>query len=269
MTLKEVQNVVYDILCEVDSICKKEKIFYALMGGSLLGAIRHRDFIPWDDDVDIFVWYKDYSALKAALQKNLPPYLHLVEPADLLPNFYDFVCRVEDERYLWHGQTEEDSFYAGHQNHVCVDIFFMTYCANTRRGVKLFALLQKIIYALAMGHRYKLTYGKYNNIFQGMGIWLINTIGKYIPMKVILKWQYGLYERASSKKTAFCTLINTIPREFGLPYKTSWFEKTEEKLFRDKYFPVPVGYHEKMTLQYGDYMQPPKDHSIYIQHFKE
>lgn len=268
MILKEVQNVLYDILCEVDDVCKKEGIFYALMGGSLLGAIRHKDFIPWDDDVDIFVWYQDYPALKEALTRHLPSHLRLVEPGDLLPHFYDFVCRVEDKRYLWHEPTEEDAFYGGKQNHICVDIFVMTYSADTLKGVKLFTIPQKLIYALAMGHRYSADYEKYNKR-QIAGIKIISAVGRCIPMNVLLTWQYRLYERSNSKKKKYCTLINTIPREFGLPYKTCWFDKIEEKRFRNRYFPVPVGYHEKMTLQYGDYMQPPKDRSIYIQHFKE
>ena len=61
MTLKEYQDILFDILCVVDEICKRNNITYMLYGGSMLGAVRHHDFIPWDDDIDIIVWHEDYE----------------------------------------------------------------------------------------------------------------------------------------------------------------------------------------------------------------
>ena len=61
MTLKEVQQVCLEILKDVHEFCVKNKIRYSLSGGSLLGAIRHNGFIPWDDDVDIQIPRPDYD----------------------------------------------------------------------------------------------------------------------------------------------------------------------------------------------------------------
>ena len=61
--LTKVHEVNLKLLKEIDRICRKYKIKYALGSGTLLGAIRHGGFIPWDDDVDIFMPRRDYERL--------------------------------------------------------------------------------------------------------------------------------------------------------------------------------------------------------------
>lgn len=71
-TLRKAQLRMVDILVEVDKICRKHKIEYYLDWGSLLGAVRHGGFIPWDDDLDIAVRGKDVNRLRKLLQAELP-----------------------------------------------------------------------------------------------------------------------------------------------------------------------------------------------------
>ncbi len=70
--LRKAQLRMLDILIEVDKICKKHNITYWLDSGTLLGAVRHGGFIPWDDDLDIFIMRKDYKRLRSVLQAELP-----------------------------------------------------------------------------------------------------------------------------------------------------------------------------------------------------
>ena len=70
--LRECQLKQLSILKEVDRICRKYNLIYWLDGGTLLGAIRHKGFIPWDDDLDIAMPIDDFEKFKKIVQKELP-----------------------------------------------------------------------------------------------------------------------------------------------------------------------------------------------------
>lgn len=73
--LNDIQQILLGFLLEVDRICKKHNIKYFLGGGSLLGAVRHKGFIPWDDDADVMMLRKDYDRFLSVLPNELPNYL--------------------------------------------------------------------------------------------------------------------------------------------------------------------------------------------------
>ena len=70
----ELKSIQYEILTELDALCKKLNIRYSLCGGSLLGAVRHKAFIPWDDDIDIIMPRPDYDALISYCRDNVTPF---------------------------------------------------------------------------------------------------------------------------------------------------------------------------------------------------
>ena len=72
--LNAIQKIGLSILKEIIAICKRHDLTYYVYGGTLLGAIRHQGFIPWDDDVDIAMSRKDFEKLKQ-YQNEFPQYM--------------------------------------------------------------------------------------------------------------------------------------------------------------------------------------------------
>ncbi len=92
--LRKAQLRILEILKVVDGICRKHQIDYWLDAGSLLGAVRHKGYIPWDDDIDIAVRREDYPKLREILRKELPQNLVFVDwTTD--KNFFDACGRVK------------------------------------------------------------------------------------------------------------------------------------------------------------------------------
>ena len=66
--IESVKKIALDILTEIDKICRENNLKYSLASGTLLGAVRHKGFIPWDDDVDIVMLYEDYQKISQNCQ---------------------------------------------------------------------------------------------------------------------------------------------------------------------------------------------------------
>ena len=93
--MKEVWAVELDLLAQFDRVCRKHAIHYVASGGTLLGAIRHHGFIPWDDDIDLMVSRSDYDKLCAvAAQEFGQPYFFQTEYAD--PGFMRGFARLRN-----------------------------------------------------------------------------------------------------------------------------------------------------------------------------
>ena len=102
ITVRDVQDSLLDILIDVDKICRENNIKYILEGGTALGAIRHKGFIPWDDDLDIAMMRDEYNKFIKVLEKKLPDkYVFPTKYAEFehhmfsMPNNYDAFLRAD------------------------------------------------------------------------------------------------------------------------------------------------------------------------------
>ena len=71
-TIDRIQQIEFDIMQQIDSICRAHDLTYFAIGGSVLGAVRHQGFIPWDDDIDIGMPRKDYEEFLKYASEELP-----------------------------------------------------------------------------------------------------------------------------------------------------------------------------------------------------
>lgn len=114
------QRVMLDILCEIHKICVKNDIQYWLTEGTLLGAVRHKGFIPWDDDCDVGMMREEYERFLKVAPKFLPPDMHL-QTRDMEPCYHLPFAKIrkDDTLLIETGETGEEKYHHG----IFVDIF--------------------------------------------------------------------------------------------------------------------------------------------------
>ena len=107
-TLRKLQKTELEILIEVDRICQKNRIHYSLTGGTLLGAVRHGGFIPWDDDADISMLRSEYKKFQRACKRDLDTERFYFQDMENTPGYrwgYGKVRR-KDTIFLREGQEQ-------------------------------------------------------------------------------------------------------------------------------------------------------------------
>ena len=119
--LRQAQLVMLRMLCIIDHICKEHDLKYWLCSGTLLGAFRHKGFIPWDDDLDICMLREDYEKFIAIAQKELPDDIFVqTRETDKLYDYLPLPCKVRDKKSLILSEGFENKKY---NMGIFVDIF--------------------------------------------------------------------------------------------------------------------------------------------------
>ena len=252
LSLREIQKIELDILSYVDSLCVKENIKYSLDGGTLIGAIRHKGFIPWDDDIDIFMLREDYNRFVEVMQGASFPY-RLLSPGKSEQYYIPF-CKVVDTR------TELIEYNAVPMKDmgVYIDVFPIDKLpVNESERRK----LQKKCWKLRKVMGRARLWIKGNN--QRGGLYKILCWGCYL---------YG-WKRAFKHFDQLCQsykgieteLYSDIPESPTLDYclPKRIFDETFRVAFENREFSAIKGYDEYLTLTYGNYMElPPRNQRV-------
>lgn len=126
MSLKEMQLVELEMLVVFNDYCKENGLKYSLGAGSLIGAVRHKGFIPWDDDIDIYMFRHEFEKLKVCLEKSNN---HIDKYSFHIPGdnnyFYPYIKMTNDETYVI-----EKNIIKGYESGVWIDIFSIDYCSS-------------------------------------------------------------------------------------------------------------------------------------------
>lgn len=259
--MEPVHKVNLYMMKEIDRICRKYKIKYMLDAGTLLGAVRHKGFIPWDDDVDLAFIRPQYEAFLKVVKRELPENMRLLQPWDFHhgTNFFDFTARIYYVNSKIHEDSAETDFYEGKMNHLWIDLFVIDVLPQGKLQGEWTKLLHKVVYGLAMGHRYTLDYSKYS-LFYKLFVGVTANIGHMLPMKWMFGFQRIIALKDRKKRSHLRYYSSYQPDYLYVTLQKDWCESTVDLPFEDTVLMAPAGWDEILHMVYGDYMRmPPED----------
>ncbi len=272
--LDRVHESDFAMLSEVDRICKKYDIQYYLHGGTFLGAVRHQDFIPWDDDVDILFLRKDYERFLDVFEKEANTRFQLLR-FERYPQFFDFISKIADTALTYEGTTfGAEDFYENRYSHPTLDLFVFDIEDDNHKWQ---LVRMKLLYALAMGHRPYVDYSKFKGAMKVVAF-ILASVGKLIPFKKIamkyieLQMHGGIARLADGDgdklydgpKKLFISNEQPDPRYWGLDFDVEHLVYGPDiALIRGKEFPIPKLHEKWLKKTYGDFMAlPPEDKRV-------
>ncbi|MCQ2400334.1 MAG: LicD family protein [Lachnospiraceae bacterium] len=264
--LKEAQDASLEILLEVDRICRKHGLTYLLDSGTLLGAVRHKGFIPWDDDADIAMTRENFEAFKK-YKNELRDGFSLLMPDEFAEGtrFYDFTPRIIYRDSRRRAYTDEQEYYEGKLNHLWVDIFILDGIPDCKMSDSITRFRQKVIYGLSMPKRFGIDPEKYSKSDR-FRVKVLCAMGKSFKMQKLFKAQEKLSIKYNGKKHKRLYYSNYQPDYLHCTVMRSWSENHTELPFEDHMLMVPENYDEVLKVIYGDYMQLPPEEKRYPSH---
>ena len=260
LSYKEVQTTALGVLKFIHEICEKENIRYFVAYGTLIGAVRHKGFIPWDDDLDIMIPRPDFDRF-VAYCKN-----HDISPFKLMnldttPGYPYFNTRVSDTR------TIIDTY---HERSVDMGVF-VDVCALDGLGekyedaLKMMKKSRRLCSLMFLATRnkfhYGLTKGYIKNILKLPAYIVAHILGKSFWVKKMNK----LLENCNYDNSNFVgCLVWSSYTPVKEVFPKQWAEEIIKGPFEDGEFCMPKHYDELLTKIYGNYMQlPPEKDRIY------
>lgn len=268
--MEKIHQCNFELLSEIKRICEKYDIQFFLHGGTLLGSVRHQDFIPWDDDVDIIFLRQDYEKFIRVVAKELPENMEFLDYNNY-PQFFDFIAKISNKNLTYKTTYGHEDFYEHRYSHPSVDLFVLDRVGK-HHGLQL--AIMKILYAFAMGHRKTVDLDKYKGAAK-IGAVILPAIGKLIPLKTICKQYRYIATLANPKEDSsgfaitdkvYISNEQQHPHYWGLCYDMTSYQLGTTKTIRGLELQVPSGYDATMSVIYGDYMKLPPESQRVCQH---
>ncbi len=252
----KVQMLETEVLLEVNRICTKYNIPYSLTAGTLLGAVRHAGFIPWDDDIDICMFRKDYMRFQKACQTDLSPrYFYQSNQTD--KEYYYLFDKIRIN-----GTVFKETFLECYHIHhgIYIDIFPIDHLADrvTARFFQyhVFYFLRAILMAKYVNTNARKGFKKY-----------VSKLIKFLFHFVPLRWLYQSCTRLA------CSSNDTVTQKvhcFGVGKKfifdRSLFEEFQYVPFEGTMLPIHKRTKRILRKLYGNYMQLPPEQDRITRH---
>jgi lipopolysaccharide cholinephosphotransferase len=245
--LRKLQQVELDMLLEADRICEKYNIKYCLCGGTLLGAARHKGFIPWDDDIDIIMLRPEYEKFFEACKTELGKDFFLQDNrTDPYYRWGYAKLRRNGSEYIRAGQE-----HMHYRTGIFIDIFVLDNVSDNpvlrRIDSTTCFLIRKIMWSEA---------GKVCSNNPLLRLWY------RCLSNISTRWLFSVLDsiknRNNKKKTALVrNMLFPVPKRGGFGFYHDWFTNLTKLEFENHSLSAPVEYNAYLTVKYNDYMQMP------------
>lgn len=252
------------VLGEIDRICKKYEIPYFADWGTLLGAVRHKGFIPWDDDLDIAMKRADYLRFLQVAPQELPEEYE-VFTYETHPDFWSFLARVVAKKRICFEEAHLREFY-GFPYIVGIDIFVLDNVAedvarNEERNAAaryVIAVAEQLGEGTLAGDAAE---DALHQIENALDVSLDRTTdlhGLRVQLYRLAEQLFAMFSDAESAE-----LTRMMPDElYGkkkLRLSQTYYDRQVWLPFEKIMLPVPCGYDEMLRKRYGDYMRLVRD----------
>lgn len=248
-TLRQIQMIELEMLIEVDKICKKNNIKYTIIGGTLLGAVRHGGFIPWDDDADVAMLRSEYERFCEVCKKELNEQKFYLQTMDNTKGYRWGYAKLRRKGTLFLREHQEHMPY---EQGIFLDIFPIdgtpdNVLLRKFHNFRCFCV-RKILWSAVGRNAGKSNFERfiYNILYR-------------IPETTVKKWYRGLILK---KKAATTKIVRTLtfpaPKKLNGYYR-KWFAETNPISFEGHLFEGVKEYEEWLTYEFGDYMQIPPE----------
>ena len=230
---RQVQRYLLPMLVDIDAFCRANNIEYSLMGGGLLGAVRHQGFVPWDDDLDIIFTRENYEKFIRLAPEKLTNYC-------LVGSIWVRRITLKDNP---HADTEEG----------CIDLFVFDNVPDSNWKAALKNLLLKTLQGML---KQKVKYKKYSlsQKILAFGTYCVGRLFTY-KFKLYLydsvsKWGNGKPCKKVNNYVTYYSMISSMKYDADKinRYMDAEFEGKTVRIFKE--------YHHILTTQFGDYMTP-------------
>lgn len=256
ISIEEMKNLQVTMLGEIDAFCKVNNLQYFLFAGTLIGAVRHHGYIPWDDDLDICMKRKDYDFFFRNFNKNREDsYRAICFEND--PEYYLASGKVIDDRTVLIENTQSD-----YQIGVYIDVFPMDKVPGDERQFKM--MNRQIGLYRNMLLLKNVTIQKGRSVAKNTVLAISKVLLKAVPRLFILKQIRKIATRyednEDASRIADISVFTWGTREL---FPAEDLYECINMEFEGNQWPVPKNYHHVLSSMYGEYMKlPPKEKQV-------